>query len=105
MKGSDTTMEKKALNANLTNLAEAVARCKKSYGIDSNMIFETVRMEMQKEPTIEQFQQLQQMQSILSASPTPVIKWTIYSKNRAITRKELLDDGFDLKDFIIVDGN
>ena len=103
-KSTDQAMEKSTLNAQLTNLADAVCRCKNSFAIDSNMIFETVKGELAKESGGKQLHQLKQMKSILSASPTLVLKWTIYSRNREMTKRELLDAGFDLKDFTIIDG-
>jgi hypothetical protein len=118
-------MDKATTNNSLSSLCDAVIQCRNAIGLDEQMILTVVRsileiensMNGSDEKSNEQFEfpsdnclaneyrKLSNLNSVLAAKPQLAIKWSIYTKNRVNTRRELLEKGFDVRNVDLIDGN
>lgn len=115
IKSSLDTMEKRLTNKNLTLLSEATARCADTVGIDDDLVFATARsvLKHRSNPSdnesdsamVRDYKKISKLPSVLGAMPHVVVKWTVYTKDRMETRRELLEAGFDVRNVDIIDGN
>jgi len=104
-KGSEHISEKKAINASLDNLATAVSRCKQAVAVDEKTMQDVFQSELSKESTRKDYAKLKKIPTVLSVQPRVVMKYTVYTSDRHETRRRLLEQGFDLRNIDIIDGN
>lgn len=118
IKSSFDVMEKRLTNESLNMLADAVSRCRHTVGIDDNMIFTIVKSvlangkhdampseALSDSSLVKDYKKISKLPSILGVVPHAVMKWTIYTKDRVETRRQLLEAGFDVRNVDIIDGN
>lgn len=104
-KSTDNVLEKKAINATLDNLAQAVTRCKQAVALDEKTMQSVFQSELQRENARKEYAKLTKVPTVLGVQTNIVMKYTVYTSNRQETRRRLLEAGFDMKNIDIVDGN
>jgi len=105
MQSSNDILDKRSINECLTNLTDAVSRCKRTVGLDNNTIIDVFQSELFKENVRNDYEKIKKIDGVLGATPHIAMKWILYTKNRQKTRKSLLDAGFDARNFDVIDGN